>query len=315
MKAKIAVIVVCVVMLVAYGIYTQFFKEGSGADEKNARASFMALNQIGVITQNPLMATGSIAPNFTDQSVSKDDLVKIMTMKRREFNIKNVVVTVNDDTALISYLRTEARGENGQTFNSTIKNETWVRDAKNKALWKLQKLDPNDKWFRTMESPQAPLVEVAKTDAQAPGAAETVKDQTATGPVPMKPDDRYSPEGRRDPFKPLIEITEEGKGPLSDMCEPDRAREILEDYDLVAIKLSGIVEVAGAAEALIETPDGKGYNLRKDMRIGKHCGIVTEIMPDRVMIREKSRKPSKKHIGKYEEVDVDTSLQLRPEEG
>ena len=66
------------------------------------------------------------------------------------------------------------------------------------------------------------------------------------------------------------------------------------------------------AVALVETPDGKGHTVRRDMYLGRNCGRVEIITRDALTVREKMVKPGK---DPSDYTETTTELKLRPEEG
>jgi len=99
----------------------------------------------------------------------------------------------------------------------------------------------------------------------------------------------YDPAGKRDPFQSLIESFDEKEAvkiaPRQQICDPKRHREFLESFDISSLALVGIINSRNNL-ALIETPNGKGYTLKKGMHIGKNCGKTVKITSDRVIVRE-----------------------------
>ncbi|MDO8445235.1 MAG: pilus assembly protein PilP [Deltaproteobacteria bacterium] len=113
----------------------------------------------------------------------------------------------------------------------------------------------------------APVKQVAKP-VQA--AVTTVK----------KEEYAYDAAGKRDPFKPFIELEKKGapaKVPLSP----------LQAYDVNELRLVGIILLPGKRVAMIEDPAGKGYNVTVGVLIGKNDGKVVEILKDEVIVEEK----------------------------
>lgn len=110
----------------------------------------------------------------------------------------------------------------------------------------------------------------------------------------------YSPMGRRDPFKPLIqkkqEIVKKGKG------RADKVKGPLEKFELSQYRLIAIMVVKGIPRAMIEAPDGKSYTVKVGQYIGLNDGIVKNIetkiagiddsglrvekSPDRIVVEE-----------------------------
>jgi len=102
----------------------------------------------------------------------------------------------------------------------------------------------------------------------------------------------YDPAGKRDPFQSLIESFDEKEtvktAPRQQICDPKRHREFLESFDISSLALVGIINSRDNL-ALIETPSGKGYTLKKGMYVGKNCGKTVNITPDRVVVREQMK--------------------------
>ena len=307
MKPKI-VIAICVVAIAAYTAYNHFARVAPGEDS-NVKTSFQTLSK-GLATGNQQMAQAFISPSFSDAKISKEDFLKVIGIRRKLYTANVTGVSVQGDIALVSYSRTEIRGEDAEQINVKITGETWARDKTKPGIWKLQKLADNDTWFRTAEIPKKKVVVAVaqKKEGSVLGTLEKGAHMTA-----MKRGDRYNPAGKRDPFRPLIAIgAAEAEVLAEDLCEPDRPREELEKFDLDALKLTGIIQSEKGPLALIETPDGKGYTIYMNMFLGKRCGKVSEMQGDYILLKEKILKPGGMP-GKF--TTIDTRMQLRREEG
>ena len=308
MKTKITVLIVLVVAIAGYWAYNNFFKGGADEDEKNIRASFSAMS-IAIATKNVNTAKKFLAPAFSDKKISKEDFLQVLAAPRSAYSARIKTITTQGDFASISYVRTEARGEDEEPYTAQIIGETWVRDKKNPAIWKLHKLAPNDKWFRSLELPgKKPKVKKAEPKGPVLGTLKRAKRSRS-----MEPGERYSSVGKRDPFRPLILVAEGPEEEGKEVCDPERPREILESYDLMSLKLAGIIQGAKEPVALIEAPDGKGYTVSKNMHLGKRCGKIIDIQSDYLLVQEQVRKVGAKGEAVFELVE--TPLKLRPEEG
>ena len=101
---------------------------------------------------------------------------------------------------------------------------------------------------------------------------------------------RYDPEGKPDPFKPFIEIVEKNK--KAQKTEKDK-RGVplplppLQRFSTEEFRLTGIVLAGVKRFAMVETPEGKRYILRRNTRIGVNGGKVVKILPDSVVVLEK----------------------------
>ena len=89
----------------------------------------------------------------------------------------------------------------------------------------------------------------------------------------------YNPNGKRDPFLSLVEITK--RKPIR-----KRGASPFESYDIDEIKLLAIAWDKEGYYALITLPNKKNYTITEGMTLGLQGGKVTQITPDSVIIRE-----------------------------
>jgi len=309
MKAKITILVALVAAIVGYWAYNNFFRGSAAEDEKNVRASFNAMS-LAIASQNEAIIKNLLAPTFSDSAISEENFLKVLTIKRPVYNTTIKSIVTQGDLASLIYSRTEARAEGQEPVTAQIIGETWERDKKNRAIWKLQKLAPNDKWFRKLELETKQKAATTKEKVKKP-VLGTLEAKAAT--TSMQIGEKYTPTGKRDPFKSLVAV-EDGAGEEGrEVCDPDRPRELLESYDLMSLKLAGVITRSGETPvALVEAPDGKGYTVFQGMYLGKRCGKVIDIQSDHLVILEQVRKPGARTNG-FE--SVETPLKLRPEEG
>ncbi len=132
--------------------------------------------------------------------------------------------------------------------------------------------------FGCSESAKAPSTPVAITQkpAQKPVTQTTA---TTTAETPSTPEYYYNPQGRRDPFAPII-VSAERKAQGGN-------RSPLERYDLNEFKLTGIVWGGFGYNAMIEGPDGKGYFVRAGTIIGPNKGVIKKITQNTMVVEEK----------------------------
>ncbi len=307
MKTKV-IMVVCLVSIIGYTVYSNYMPAGPEIDEKNVRTSFDSM-ALSIASKSKVAVQTFLSPTFTDRKVTREDLVAILTMPRDQYSAKIESIKTKGDFASLFYTRTESRGEESQTITTKIAGETWIRDTKNPVMWRLHKLAPNDKWFRVAELPKkARKAVVTEKGSDKPGAMGGRRFRFAS----LKAGEKYSPAGKRDPFKSLIAFELDLGANLPEVCDQERPRDLLEGYDLASLKLSGVIEGRGGSIALIEAPDGKGYTVRPGMYLGKRCGKIKGIEKQIVIVEEQIRKTGAR--GVYFDT-VETSLKLRPEEG
>jgi len=292
----------------SYFAYGYFFAPKESSDEDNVRSSFLAMS-LAIATNNKIAVKTMTSPSFSDKKISSEDFYKVLTMKRGSYNTKIRTITTQGDLASIFYTRIESRGSDGAgPFTVNVKGETWKRDKNNRKVWKLEKIAASDKWFRTMDSPAPKKVVASKKDTRVLGSLE----DGVSGSSSMTVGERYSSTGRRDPFRSLIALDVGPEPGNKDICDPDRPRELLESYDLLSLKLAGVIESKSGHVALVEAPDGKGFTVSSGMYLGKRCGKVLDIERNFVVVKEQVPKIGA-GIGVYE--SVETALKLRPEEG
>ena len=115
----------------------------------------------------------------------------------------------------------------------------------------------------------------------------------------------YSPKGRRDPFKPLIQSKQQRAAYAPELSSrPDKIKGPLEKFELSQFRLIALLVVKGVPRAMVKAPDGKSYMVKIGEYIGMNDGIVkkieTKVMginenglrveksPDRIVVEEVS---------------------------
>ncbi len=111
----------------------------------------------------------------------------------------------------------------------------------------------------------------------------------------------YNPEGRRDPFRsPLLGLQAKKKKVTG--LTPLQKRSLSE------LRVIGIIWSGHEYMAMIETPDGKGYVVKKGTLVGPDGGVVTKITKDAIIIEEK-------FVNLYGKQEIrKTELRLHPKE-
>ena len=100
----------------------------------------------------------------------------------------------------------------------------------------------------------------------------------------------YNPVGKIDPFEALFKETPIIQTSTATYVISDRkGSTALEKIDLSQLKLTGIVLAASGNKALVKEASGKGHVISTGTRVGTHGGWVTEVLPDRVVIKEKMK--------------------------
>ena len=89
----------------------------------------------------------------------------------------------------------------------------------------------------------------------------------------------YDPSGRRDPFLPMLQ--------LGQQAEPDANLPSLQRVGLTELSLIGVLWGNYGYMAMVQTPDGKGYSIRRGTRIGPNNGVVSSITERGIIVQER----------------------------
>ena len=126
--------------------------------------------------------------------------------------------------------------------------------------------------------PPAPAVSTRpKAEAPKDKPAETV----VAGPAYVY---SYNPVGRRDPFRsPIQDMVRENTqtGPQMTSCS-----EPLCQWDIDQLKLVAVITGDANPMAMVEDPMGRGHIVRRNTRMGRQGGKVTQILREEVIVTE-----------------------------
>ena len=89
----------------------------------------------------------------------------------------------------------------------------------------------------------------------------------------------YDPSGRRDPFVPVLQQL--GLGPIDPTLPP------LQRVGLTEMSLIAVVWGAYGNTAMVQTPDGNGYTVRRGTRIGPNNGVVSAVTEKGIVVQER----------------------------
>ena len=129
--------------------------------------------------------------------------------------------------------------------------------------------------------PSAPAQQAKAAVAKPPSAPEAT--------APAAPTYVYNPIGKRDPFR-SPEAEPAAQAALANtVCNEPLCRFDIDQLTLVAV-------VSGDANplAMVQDPAGRGYFVRRNTRVGRQGGKVTQIMSDAVVITEYFTTPDGK---------------------
>lgn len=114
------------------------------------------------------------------------------------------------------------------------------------------------------------------TSPNASSFGSTMDGMSAAPPPPVG---GYDPAGRRDPFTPVLSQLAPGQ---IDPTLPPLQRVNLTDMNLIAI-----IWGAYGYTAMVQTPDGNGYTVRKGTRVGPNSGVVSAVTEKGIIVQER----------------------------
>ncbi|HEY7533046.1 MAG TPA: pilus assembly protein PilP [Nitrospiraceae bacterium] len=134
------------------------------------------------------------------------------------------------------------------------------------------------------DSVKAPAVADVGRQASPSAVAPPMVDSPggmSNGASPVEPvtPRSYDPSGRRDPFAPIVQ--QFGLGAV-DQTLPPLQRVGLTEMNLIAVIWGGY-----GYTAMVQTPDGNGYTVRRGTRIGPNNGVVSAITEKGIIVQER----------------------------
>jgi Tfp pilus assembly protein PilP len=290
-KKVVAISVICffIIILLMGALYI------GGGDDRKRQEVLAAFEQMakGRATGKVNVIASSISTSIGDAGIGFGIAVKYFSAENPGYAAVVENIAIQGEEALVSYKRMET--VSGKRKITDVLNEKWKKEG---GKWVLAALSEVDR--QILKSPGGKIKTASQRGKSGirqsglpAGNVAPVESAVArlTNPVAAVKDDYppYISAGKRDPFKSLVagfsrDMETAASGPLK-MCDSNRKKEFLESFDLMSVNLVGIV---GGEEklALIETPNGNGYTVKKGMHIGRNCGKITEIRSDRIFIDE-----------------------------
>ncbi len=135
------------------------------------------------------------------------------------------------------------------------------------------------------DSVKAPAVTDVGRQTPSPAVATSVGEspvgvgEAAPPSESAAPPRSYDPSGRRDPFAPIVQQL--SLGPLDQSLPP------LQRVGLTEMNLIAIVWGSYGYTAMVQTPDGNGYAIRRGTRIGPNNGVVSAITEKGIIVQER----------------------------
>ena len=126
----------------------------------------------------------------------------------------------------------------------------------------------------------SPTVDAAAGDGNAqPAIPPRSQPITANSMMDSVTARSYDPSGRRDPFAPVLQLL--GMGPIDPTLPP------LQRIGLTEMNLIAVIWGAYGYTAMVQTPDGNGYSVRRGTRIGPNNGVVSAVTEKGIVVQER----------------------------
>jgi len=126
--------------------------------------------------------------------------------------------------------------------------------------------------------------------------------------TPAGPTYIYNPIGKRDPFRsPDLDLARASAVSNSACNEP------LCKFDLDQLTLVAVVSGDSNPVAMVQDPQGRGYILHRNTRIGRQGGKVTQILRDSVTVTEYFTSPDGKSNANQLTLAIKADRQAPPE--
>jgi type IV pilus assembly protein PilP len=106
------------------------------------------------------------------------------------------------------------------------------------------------------------------------------KEEAAPAPVPVEY--AYSPVGKRDPFRSILDAAAEARPDQA--ARPDCGP--LCKWEIDQLRLVAVISGMSNPLGMVEDPGGKGYIVRRGTFMGKRNGKVTQIRAGEVVVTE-----------------------------
>ncbi len=138
------------------------------------------------------------------------------------------------------------------------------------------------------EDAPPPKPAAPRTQSSEPQKAKAAETPAAAAPTTYVYN--YNPVGKRDPFRSPIEETKSDTpqvGPQVACNEP------LCQWDIDQLKLVAVVSGDANPLAMVEDPLGRGHIVRRNTRMGRQGGKVTQILRDEVIVTEVITTPER----------------------
>ena len=138
------------------------------------------------------------------------------------------------------------------------------------------------------------------TSRKAPGAPAAASGEAPAAQPAIVTDYVYSynPLGKRDPFRAPEELRR-AAGAEGAPCQ-----ELLCQFDLDQLALKAVVTGDANPFAMLEDPQGRGHIVRRNSRVGRQGGKVTQILRDSITVTEYFTQPDGKRAAMPREVPM-----------
>lgn len=144
-----------------------------------------------------------------------------------------------------------------------------------------------------------------------PRPAAAKKDDAAPAPSASTVTYMYNPVGKRDPFRGLY-MSEGGPRPSEGPAESEVCSDPLCRFDLNELTVVAVVSGDANPLAMVEDKTGVGHMVRRNTKIGRQGGKVTQILRDCIVVTSYITGPDGKAQPNKENMCVKADIRSAP---
>jgi type IV pilus assembly protein PilP len=149
-------------------------------------------------------------------------------------------------------------------------------------------------------APRATPAKSAARKAKPDAGTPSLDAASPSAPIATQVVYTYNPLGKRDPFRSPEELRRASAGEGNAPC-----KEPLCQWDLSQLQLKAVVTGDANPFAMLEDPQGAGHIVRRNTRVGRQGGRVTQILRDSITVTEYFTQPDGKRAAMPQDVKMD----------
>jgi len=229
-----------------------------------------------------------LAPEITPRIIRQKIVFAAQAQPASTKKAESTALTVNSKQKNLALKEiTNDKEKNDDKNTTNVKEKNAPKQKPQKRIANPSKNGPEQKPQFAKISPK-PHADKELDKSMPPSETEMDILLKKLAPKPFK----YRPQGKVDPFLPLIAKKKTTTPSKSDTVQKairkkrTRILTLLEKFDLSQLKLTAVLRTSKQSVAIVEETSGRGFVVRTGTRIGVNSGRVVDILMDRIIIQE-----------------------------